>query len=124
MSNEKLRHEEQELLYCMMLDTRKRMLGDVLISQGTVNATISSPREIFIEAVRRHAVGIVLVHNHPSGDPEPSTHDITLTAAVREAGEMLGILLVDHIIIGDQKYFSFCEQGLIIENAVPENIWD
>ncbi len=110
---EQLRHEEQELLYVVMMDNRNHFMGERLISRGTANATLASPREIFVEALRRHAIGIVLVHNHPSGDPEPSLEDITLTRKVQESGEMVGICLHDHIIIGDQQYYSFQEQGLI-----------
>ena len=107
-----LRHEEQELLICMMLDTKNHLLGDEMIFKGTVNSSLANPREIFLSAVSYHAVGILLVHNHPSGDCTPSQADVDFTQRVKEAGELLGIPLLDHIIIGDCKYLSFREQGI------------
>ena len=109
---EQLRHEEQELLICMMLDTKNHLLGDEMIFKGTVNISLANPREIFLSAVSYHAVGILLVHNHPSGDCTPSQADVDFTQRVKEAGELLGIPLLDHIIIGDCKYLSFREQGI------------
>ena len=103
---ERLRHEDQEVLLCMMLDTKNQLLGEKEITRGTVNATMISPRELFL------AVHILLVHNHPSGIPEPSGDDITVTRQIRRAGEMLGITLLDHIIIGDHCYTSMLEQGI------------
>ena len=109
---EQLRHEEQELLICMMLDTKNHLLGDEMIFKGTVNSSLANPREIFLSAVSYHALGILLVHNHPSGDCTPSEADISFTQRIKEAGELLGIPLLDHIIIGDCKYLSFREQGI------------
>jgi DNA repair protein RadC len=110
---EQLRHEEQELMVCMMLDTKNHLLGEEIISKGTVNASLVSPRELFLAALRFHAVNIILIHNHPSGDPTPSEDDILLTEKVREAGEIIGIYLLDHIIIGDCQYISFCERDIL-----------
>ena len=101
---ETLRHEEQEVL-----------LRDEVISKGTVRASLISPREIFIEAVRHQAVSILLLHNHPSGIPDPSRDDVLLTERVRAAGAMLGIELLDHIIIGDRQAVSMREQGFWLE---------
>ena len=112
---ERLRHEEQELLFCMMFDNRNHLLGEHLVTKGTVNATLVTPREIFMEALRFHAVFLVLVHNHPSGSPDPSEHDIEVTERIFHAGELMGIMLLDHIIIGDHRYFSFRSQGLMNE---------
>lgn len=109
---EQLRHEEQELLICMMLDTKNHLLGDEMIFKGTVNSSLANPREIFLSAISYHAVEILLVHNHPSGDCTPSQADIDFTQRIKEAGELLGIPLLDHIIIGDCKYLSFREQGI------------
>ena len=107
---ERLRHEDQEVLLCMMLDTKNQLLGEKEITRGTVNATMISPRELFLAALQFRAV--LLVHNHPSGIPEPSGDDITVTRQIRRAGEMLGITLLDHIIIGDHCYTSMLEQGI------------
>ncbi|MDO4518943.1 MAG: DNA repair protein RadC [Eubacteriales bacterium] len=112
---EKVRHEELELLYCIMLDTKNHLLGEKLISQGTVNSTIASPREVLIEAVKYHAVNIILIHNHPSGDPNPSIQDIQMTKRIRISAELVGITLLDHIIIGDHRYFSLKEEGYMEE---------
>lgn len=109
---ERLRHAEQEHLYCMMFDTKNHLLKEQLLSVGTVSGTMISPREIFLEALKYHASFVVLVHNHPSGDPAPSRQDIDLTQRVLHTGSMLGIPLQDHIIIGDQRYCSFVEEGL------------
>lgn len=107
---EQLRHEEQEVLICMMLDSKNHFLRDITISRGTVNASLISPRELFLEALRHQAVNIILIHNHPSGDPTPSREDAQVTRRVYEAGELIGIHLLDHIVIGDHQYVSFCEQ--------------
>ena len=103
---------DQEVLLCMMLDTKNQLLGEKEITRGTVNATMISPRELFLAALQFRAVHILLVHNHPSGIPEPSGDDITVTRQIRRAGEMLGITLLDHIIIGDHCYTSMLEQGI------------
>ena len=107
---ERLRQEDQEVLLCMMLDTKNQLLGEKEITRGTVNATMISPRELFLAALQFRAVHILLVH--PSGIPEPSGDDITVTRQIRRAGEMLGITLLDHIIIGDHCYTSMLEQGI------------
>ena len=110
---EQLRHQEQELMLCMMLDNQNHLLGESVLSKGTVNATLITPREIFVEALKYHAVSLILVHNHPGGNPSPSRCDREITERIYQAGEMLGIHLLDHIIIGDQRYISFKEEGLI-----------
>ena len=109
---EQLRHEEQEQLFCMMLDTKNHLLGEEMVFKGTVNGSLANPREIFLTAVSYHAVGILLVHNHPSGDPSPSRADLDCTERVRRSGDILGIPLIDHIIIGDHQFLSFRQQGI------------
>ncbi len=106
---EDLRHEEQEQLIVLMLNTKNRIIKEQLMFKGTVNYSCISPREIFVEAVKAKAVFIVLVHNHPSGDPTPSREDVLMTRQIQEAGEILGIILLDHIIIGDNCYTSLKE---------------
>ena len=110
---EQLRHQEQELMICMMLDNQNHLLAERLLSKGTVNAALITPREIYMEAVRCHAVSLILIHNHPGGNPAPSRNDILITEQIYQAGEILGIHLLDHIIIGDHQYVSFKEQGMI-----------
>ncbi len=108
---EDMRLMEQEQLFAMFLDMKHRLIKDMLISKGTANAAIISPREIFIEALRCRATGVILVHNHPSGDPTPSRQDCLMTARIREAGNLLGIQLLDHVVIGDHVYCSFKREG-------------
>lgn len=110
---ETMRHYRQEHLILLMLNTRNRKIGDILLSKGSVNAALISPRDIFLEALRHDAVNIVLLHNHPSGDPAPSHEDIEITRTVAELGNILGIHLLDHIIIGDGQYKSLFESGLV-----------
>ena len=110
---EDLRHMEQEQFFLMMFNTRQMLIGERMMSKGTVNASLAGTREIFIEALRYQAVSLILVHNHPSGDPEPSKEDILLTERVRKAGELMGIRLLDHIVIGDSAYVSMKERGLL-----------
>ena len=110
---EDLRHMEQEQFFLMMFNTRQMLIGERMMSKGTVNASLAGTREIYIEALRYQAVSLILVHNHPSGDPEPSKEDILLTERVRKAGELMGIRLLDHIVIGDRAYVSMKERGLL-----------
>lgn len=109
---ESLRYEEQENVVCMMLDTKNHLLGDVLLTKGTVNASLLSPREIFVTALSWRAVHIILVHNHPSGDCSPSRNDIEITRQIYSAGELIGIQLLDHIIVGSGCYTSLRQEGL------------
>ena len=108
---EDFRHEEQERMMLLMLDTKGGFLGEAVISVGTVNASLVSPREIFLKALAFHAVSVIMLHNHPSGDPTPSEEDLLLTLRISKAGEMIGIELLDHLVLGDRKYISFREQG-------------
>lgn len=110
---EEMRHQKQEHMKLLMLDTKSKLIGEMNISKGTVNAALITPRELFIEALACGAVYIILLHNHPSGDPTPSKNDIMLTQRVREAGEIVGIRLLDHIIIGNNCYVSLMESQLI-----------
>ena len=96
-----------------MLNTRSKLIGESEISKGTINMSLVSPRELFVEALMKNAVYIILMHNHPSGDPSPSRADILVTRRVKEAGEILGIELLDHIIIGDNCYVSLALEGYL-----------
>lgn len=110
---EDMRHLKQEHMKLLMLDTKTRLIGESLISKGTVNATLVSPRELFIEALQKNAVSIILLHNHPSGEPAPSREDLLVTKRIKEAGSLIGIELLDHIIIGNNCYLSFAEKKLL-----------
>lgn len=110
---EYLRHEECETCILLMLDTKCQKLGEEIISRGTVNSSLISPREVFLTALNKKAVQIVLLHNHPSGDSTPSRDDVLITKRLEESSKIIGIELVDHIIIGDNTYTSFKEEGLL-----------
>ena len=110
---EKLRHEKKERVMLLLLDSKEQLLGEELLSIGTVSSSPLSPREVFVAALKKEAVHIMLLHNHPSGDPIPSSEDIRVTEDIKEIGGMMDIPLIDHIIIGDNKYMSFREAGLL-----------
>lgn len=110
---EYLRHNTKECVILLMLDAKGHLLKETKISIGTVSASLLSPREVFIEALKAEAVHLILLHNHPSGDPTPSKDDITVTRRIAELGEKLDIPLMDHLIIGDNKYVSFKEKGYL-----------
>ncbi len=110
---EDMRHQRQEHMKLLMLNTKTMLIGESNISKGTVNASLISPRELFIEALERNAVSIILLHNHPSGDPTPSKEDILITKRICEAGNLIGIELLDHIIIGNNCYISFVEKQMM-----------
>ncbi len=108
---EDMRHQTKELLKLLLLNSRAKLIGESDISRGTVNTTLVSPREVFIEALRKNAVSVILLHNHPSGDPTPSKDDVLITRRVLDAGRIIGIELLDHIIIGDNCYISLRDKG-------------
>lgn len=114
---EQLRHCDKEQVILMLLDNQMGLIKEIVLSVGTVNASLVSAREVFVTACRYQAVYIVLVHNHPSGDATPSRNDIEVTAKIQKAGEMVDIQLIDHIIIGDQTYTSFREKMICNERS-------
>lgn len=110
---EKLRHEKKERVLLLLLDYGSRLIEEVVLSVGTAHTSLLSPREVFITALKAEAAYIILLHNHPSGDPTPSKQDRNITDEIRQIGDMVDIPLIDHIIIGDNKYMSFKEAGLL-----------
>lgn len=108
---EELCREEKEKVVLVLLNNKNHFIHDTVLSVGTVNTSLLSPREIFLEALRYKAVNLILLHNHPSGDPSPSSQDVAMTRQIVRAGELLSIFLVDHIIIGDHTYISLKERG-------------
>lgn len=110
---EQMRHLEKEYCYVAFLNTKSGFIHDMCLSIGSINASIVSIREIFKEALRVNAAYVLLLHNHPSGDPTPSAEDIKLTKKVWDASLFLEIPLIDHIIIGDNTYTSFKEKKLL-----------
>ncbi len=105
-----LAHEEFRVL---LLDTRHAVTREALVTRGTLDTSPVHPREVFKLAVQESAAGVLLVHNHPSGDPAPSPEDRAVTRQLEEAGRLLGIPVVDHVIIGDARYVSFVQAGLL-----------
>lgn len=110
---QEFRFKSREELLLIMLDTKGKLLRDAVISSGTINYSILEPREVFVTAFQYHAVQIILLHNHPSGDPTPSREDLIATKRIKEAGKIVGIELIDHIIIGDNQYISMSERNLL-----------
>ena len=112
---EDLRHLKQEHFLALLLDTKNNVIAKEIISIGTLNASIIHPREVYKPAIKKSVSAIIAVHNHPSGDPTPSREDIEVTKRLKEAGDILGIDLLDHVIIGNQRYVSLKDKGLIAE---------
>jgi DNA repair protein RadC len=110
---DELKHCQQEHFVVLFLNTKNEVIGKKTVFIGSLNASIVHPREVFKEALLRSAASIVVGHNHPSGNPEPSREDIEVTKRLIEVGKMVGIELLDHVIIGFQRYISLKEKGYI-----------
>ncbi|MBI5576601.1 MAG: hypothetical protein HY896_09605 [Deltaproteobacteria bacterium] len=100
-----------EVFLAVLLDVKNRRIDDVRVSTGILNGSLIHPREVFAPAVRERAASVLLVHNHPSGDPSPSAEDREATRRLRSAGGIVGIAVLDHVIIGDGSFYSFREEG-------------
>lgn len=111
--NSLLRDLKQEVFYCVYLDNKKKYIDMKKLFMGTINSSLVHPREIFREAYLLSASYIICIHNHPSGDPTPSSEDINITNLIKEVGSLHAIYLVDHIIIGNNIYYSFFENKMI-----------
>lgn len=103
----------KEILIVVLLNTANRIIRDVVISEGNLNSSIIHPREVFKPAIDELSASVILVHNHPSGNPEPSRADIEVTKQIYQAGEIIGIKLLDHIIIAGDKFISMAQLGLL-----------
>ncbi|BFT74939.1 MULTISPECIES: DNA repair protein RadC [Paenibacillus] len=113
LMSEELRYLQKEHFVCLFLNTKNHVLAQETLSMGSLNASIVHPREVFRAAIKRSSASIVCVHNHPSGDPTPSPEDIQLTHRLVEAGTIIGIEVLDHVIIGDQRFISLKEEGFM-----------
>ncbi len=111
---ERVRHETREQLWLLSFDSNCQLLGDALVSIGGASSAYASPREIFLSALKKGAIQIVLLHNHPSGNPEPSEEDDQVTEQIAACGTILGIPLIDHIIIGDCSFYSYHQHQRIL----------
>ena len=108
-----LRHEKSEYFVVTFLDTKCKMMGYEIVSKGSLTASIVHPREVYKLAIQKSAYSIIALHNHPSGDPTPSIEDIQITKRLKEVGEIVGIKLLDHLIIGDTSYKSLREESYL-----------
>jgi len=108
---EEMRHLREEHFVVLFLNTKNHVVGRETISVGSLSASIVHPREVFKVAIRRNSASILCAHNHPSGDPTPSMEDVQLTRRLRDAGDLVGIELLDHIVIGDRRFVSLKESG-------------
>lgn len=106
MYMQEMRLFEEEHVYLLLLDIKNCIIKKITLSTGSIMSSILEPREVFLHALRHNATGIMLIHNHPSGDPTPSRQDISITNKINEAGRLIGISLIDHIVIGDNKFVS------------------
>jgi DNA repair protein RadC len=109
----RFRYETKESFIAVLLSTKNHVLKTPVISVGSLNASIVHPRELFREAINASAASVILAHNHPSGDPAPSPEDISLTRKLVEVGKLLDIPVLDHVVLGDGKYISLKEQGIL-----------
>ena len=97
----------------VLLTNKNRKIRDVKISEGSLTASLVHPREVFNPVIRESAAAVLFVHNHPSGDPTPSQEDMEITRRLKEVGEVMGIRVLDHVVIGHDRYFSFSERGIL-----------
>ncbi len=104
---------KKEVFLSLLLDTKNRLIREVKVSEGTLTNSLIHPREAFREAIRESAAAILFVHNHPSGDPEPSRDDVAVTERLKATGDIIGINVLDHVIIGDGRYVSLREKGIV-----------
>ncbi|MFQ5444449.1 MAG: RadC family protein, partial [Nitrospinales bacterium] len=108
-----LKNLKKEIVKIVLLNPKLKLIKDINISEGSLQASIVHPREVMIPAIKESAASIVMIHNHPSGDPSPSQADIEITHRLTKTGEIVGIKLLDHIIIGGDDFYSFADQGMI-----------
>jgi DNA repair protein RadC len=114
--HQRLRDKKKECFFIFLLDSKNRAIREERISEGTLTSSLVHPREAFTPAIRESAASLILVHNHPSGDPTPSREDEEITRRLVEGGRLLGIGVLDHIIIGQGGYYSFADAGRLEEN--------
>jgi DNA repair protein RadC len=110
---ERMRHRKTEQMLLILLDSKRHILQEQVLTIGTSHSTLISPRDICIAAVKNEASYFMLMHNHPSGNPVPSRQDVLVTQKIKEVSDLIEIPLLDHIIIGDNRYISFIEKGLL-----------
>ena len=114
-----LRFRRKEVFVALLLDARHRLRRVEQVSEGTLNSSVVHPREVFAPALREGAAALIVAHNHPSGDPTPSAEDRDVTVRLADAGRLLGVRLLDHVVVGDPGFLSMRERGLL-----PERLWE
>lgn len=107
-----MRNIKKEIFKIILLDSKNKMLKEIIISQGSLTSSLVHPREVLNPAIKESAASIILIHNHPSGDPAPSKDDIEITHRLKQACDIIGIKVLDHIIIGEKNHFSFVDQKM------------
>jgi DNA repair protein RadC len=110
---ESLEKEKREMFYVVLLNNKNRKIRDVKISEGSLTASLVHPREVYNPVIRDSAAAVIFVHNHPSGDPAPSQEDIDITRRLKEIGDVMGVRVLDHVVIGYDRYFSFSDKGML-----------
>jgi DNA repair protein RadC len=115
---ERFRHENVEYILLLLFDSAMHLIEEAILSKGTVHTSLLSPREVFIHAFQAQAAGIMLLHNHPGGNPAPSENDLLVTERIAGTGALMDIPLLDHIIIGDNTYYSFKENNIMTSVSV------
>jgi DNA repair protein RadC len=115
--HQRLRDKKKECFFILLLDSKNRAMREERISEGTLTSSLVHPREAFAPAIRESAASLILIHNHPSGDPTPSREDDEITHRLVEGGKLLGIGVLDHIIVGQGRYYSFADEGRLRETA-------
>jgi DNA repair protein RadC len=108
-----LEREKRELFYVVLLNNKNRKIRDVKISEGSLTASLVHPREVYNPVIRESAAAVIFVHNHPSGDPVPSPEDIEITRRLKEVGDVMGVRVLDHVVIGLERYYSFSDKGML-----------
>ena len=110
---ENLGREMRELFYVVLLNNKNRKIREVKISEGSLTASLVHPREVFNPVIRESAAAVIFVHNHPSGDPAPSPEDVDITRRLKEVGDVMGVRVLDHVVIGHDRFFSFNDKGML-----------
>ena len=110
---ENLGREKRELFYVVLLNNKNRKIREVKISEGSLTASLVHPREVYNPVIRESAAAVIFVHNHPSGDPAPSPEDIDITKRLKEVGDVMGVRVLDHVVIGYDRFFSFSDKGML-----------
>ena len=105
--------EKREMFYVVLLNNKNRKIREVKISEGSLTASLVHPREVYNPVIRESAASVIFVHNHPSGDPSPSPEDVEITRRLKEVGEIIGVKVLDHVVIGRDDYFSFKDRGML-----------